>query len=406
VIQASSSVQSAPPGRRVFFIANGTCSDNVGGGDIHFFHMAQAAIDAGHPVQLLGGTALKNHLTPRGLAERMILTDDRKLPRVDLTRFKGQVLLFGDYLARYRRTLGQLDRIGLDDCVYAVTDYWFDALPAIRSRARRKIMILGMDCPSLGEILTQGRPDVTGTRLSSLYYWISQNLSLRKFQRCPHKRLLYVHPAMKPRLLRLGYREDELTFISNGLDVACADGIPPQEIIYDAVWIGRVHTQKGIDDLVATLSHLAKNVEHFRALIIGKVKEQLAPIIEAAGIAPHVHFTGFVSEAEKFRLFKSSRLFLMPSHYESWGIVIGEALACGTPVIAYDLDAYRPVFGDFVHYVPCFDLNGFRIESDRLIRGLRNGENYLAGKNLTEFKRRNSWTMAESIFCSAIEALK
>src|SRR4029077_2659721 len=160
-----------------------------------------------------------------------------------------------------------------------------------------------------------------------------------------------VHEAMKPRLLRMGYHESELVYISNGIDVRQADSVPDQEKIYDAVWTGRVHKQKGIEDLLATLVFLAAKLENFRAVIIGSAKKTLAPQIEALGIGDKVHFSGYVTEEEKFQLLKSSRLFLMPSHYECWGIVIGEALACGVPVVAYDVWAYRPIFGDFVRYV-------------------------------------------------------
>jgi hypothetical protein len=64
-------------------------------------------------------------------------------------------------------------------------------------------MILGMDCPTLSEIIFQTRPDVKSVRLPSIHYWLSQNLALRLFRRCKNKNF-YVHEAMKPRLLKMG----------------------------------------------------------------------------------------------------------------------------------------------------------------------------------------------------------
>jgi glycosyltransferase involved in cell wall biosynthesis len=218
--------------------------------------------------------------------------------------------------------------------------------------------------------------------------------------------MLYVHPAMRTRLLKLGYRESELVFGSNGVDVTVADQVPEQKRIYDVVWIGRVHTQKGIDDLVATLGYLAGRIDQFKALLIGRIKEELAPKIEALGISGHVHFPGFVDEAEKFRLFKSSRVFLMPSHYESWGLVIGEALACDVPVVAYDLEAFRPVFGEFLRYVTCFDLAAFQRAAEEQVQKMRRDENYLHRLDLAGFKHANSWEAVRTKFISALQDLK
>ena len=54
---------------------------------------------------------------------------------------------------------------------------------------------------------------------------------------------------------------------------------------------------------------------------------------------------------EKFRLIKSAKLFALPSYEEGWGIVIGEALACGTNVLAYDVKEIQTIWGDSVTWV-------------------------------------------------------
>lgn len=377
----------------------------LSGGDVHTLMMAQGAIEHGYPVHFFAGHGLKLQIEERALPVGLTLTDDGLLPVEKWDSVKGQVALLYDYTRRVRGTFRELHRVTAEDCVYMNTDFWWDALPGMRSRAQRKLMILGMDSPTLGQVIAASRPDVKPIRLPSLHYWLSQQIGLRWFQKCPRKRLFYVHPDQKPRLLRMGYRDDELVFISNGVDVARADTTPDQAKTYDAVWTGRVHAQKGIDDLLATLAHLSRELPDFKALLIGKVKERLQPRIQALGLEGQVEFSGYVSENEKFRLLKCSRLFLMPSHYESWGIVIGEALACGIPVLAYRLDCYPAVFGDLVRYVPCFDVGGYHNEAAQLVRQLRAGENYLEPGHLKQFKEENSWAAAQRKFCDAVAAL-
>jgi glycosyltransferase involved in cell wall biosynthesis len=391
--------------RRIVFIANTMYSRILSGGDVHTLMMAEGAVRRDHPVHIFAGHGLKLQIEERRLPVGLTLTDDGLLPVDQWDSLKGQASLFYDYTRRLRGSFRQLNQISEEDVAYLNTDLWWDVLPGIRSRARRKLMILGMDSPTLGQVLAASRPDVKPIRIPSLHYWFSQQLGLRLFRRCPRKRLFYVHPDQKPRLLRMGYREDELVFISNGVDVARADAIPEQTKEYDVVWTGRVHAQKGIDDLLATLSHLAREIPDFKAMLIGKVKERLEPRVRALKLNRHVQFSGYVSEDEKFRLLKCSRLFLMPSRYESWGIVIGEALACGAPVLGYRLDCYPAVFGDLVCYVPCFDSPAYRTEAARLVKALRAGENCLEPARLAKFKEENSWAAAQDKFCQAVAAL-
>ena len=391
--------------RQVHFVANCVYSDLVAGGDIHFFNMARATVESGFPLHFFGGHALKEHIRNRDIAATVTLTDQKKLRRINMETLEGQLRLLLNYLGKFLRTIRQLKKIQSDDIAYAVTDYWFDTVPVILSRARRKMMILGMDAPTLREIANRSRPDVTVTRLNSFYYWLSQNISLRLFRFCRMKRLFYVHPGMKPRLLRLGYRESELVFISNGFDMGTADQVPDQAKQYDVVWIGRWHRQKGIDDLVGTLKFLSERAKDFQAVVIGKVETELRPMLQDAGITGHVQFAGLVSESEKFRLFKASRVFLMPSTYESWGIVVGEALCSRVPVVAYDLPAYRPIFGNLVHYVPCFDREAFQKAALRVLIEARSAKTAVDDYALKQLRAEHSWEAARRRFAATLQEL-
>jgi len=207
---------------------------------------------------------------------------------------------------------------------------------------------------------------------------------------------------MERRLLRLGFREDEIVFISNGYDSNAEEAVPPQEKTYDVIWTGRPHRQKGIDDLLESLSYLSATVPDFRAVLVGKLQDVLGLEIRRRNLEKNVEFAGYVPEEEKFRLFKASRLFLMPSRYESWGIVIAEALSCGTNVLAYDLEPYRPIFGDLVEYVPGFDEARFRQKAVEMIRDIRAGGLRLPQEKLHSFKRENSWEAGKRKFAAAL----
>jgi len=440
---------------RLHFITNGVFTTSIAGGDIHFLKLAEGAAQAGYELNFFGGHALKEVIEKHRLPGTVTLTDDVKMPKVNQGALGGQFSMFHDMYGRHRRTIALLNRIAPEDFVYAVSDYWFDVVPTVRSRSARKLMVLHMEAPTLGQIITRGRPDVDPMRLASLHYWASQEWSLRRFCRFGRlwsadlrlrtnqdsrtvgseagapvekdtpparfragfndvtshpqtsaKHLFYLHPLMEPGLKKLGVHPDEMTLVSYGLEVAATDAVPRQERIYDAVWIGRVHRQKGIDDLLATLQWLAAKVPSFRAMFIGNVRDAVAPEIAARGLEKHVEFSGFVSEEEKIRLFKASRVFLMPSKHEGSPRVIGESLIAGTPVVAYDIPNYRPLFGNFVRYAPQFDLAAFQQTAEREILQMRSGANYLDQMDLARFKQENSWETTQGKFLSALQSLR
>lgn len=390
--------------RRLVCFVNGIFGEGIGGGDIYFKFMAQAAIAAGHPIQFFGGHAFQKYLDKQQLPKNLTLTDAAVGKLGDVGGLGGQFRLLFDFRKRLQGTLRQLDDVKPDDIAYAMSDYWFDSVPLIKCRARAKVLYLGMIAPTFKQVLTKGRPDVTTSRLPSLYYWLSQQSSLREFRKhCPNGIVTYSHPEMRDYLLTFGFPAGNLVYVPNGSDTALADRVPQPPKRYDVVWTGRVHPQKGVDDLLSTLSWLKEQLPDFKGLIIGKSKDALEPKIRELGLTGNVTFSGLVSEEEKFRLLKSSRVFVMPSRYESWGIVVGEAIVSGVPVVGYRLGCYPPVFGDFVRYVEPFDSEAFKLAVEDEVRKQRAGKNYMAALDWQKMKQQLSWETAQRNFLEALQ---
>jgi glycosyltransferase involved in cell wall biosynthesis len=397
----------APPvvRSRIFFFANGVYTEHIAGGDIHFVELAKAALDSGHSLTFVGASPLRRWAESLSGRPEVILTDNAVLPDNVEQSLAGQLRLFHHYALRFLRSLRLRNQIRPADCAYAVADTWYDGVPVAYSRASRKMLILHMEAPTLGEIIRKSRADVDRFRLASLHYWLSQRIALAAIRRCRHKRVLYVNPAMREKLLSVGFRASEISHISFGLDTEAADQVPELPKVYDAAWIGRAHRQKGIADLLHTLNLLSHQVPDFKAVLIGRGAEALRSEISHLNLQGNVTFFGSVSETEKYRLLRTSRVFLMPSRYEGAPRTIGEAIASNVPVVAYDVPTYRPVFGDLLQYVPCFDSEAFCKTARTAILRERAGQHALDVEAVDNFKKENSWKATHATFLRALNDL-
>jgi len=395
-----------PAHPRLVCFVNGVYKKHIAGGDIYLTHIIRGVAEAGYPVHFFGGHALQWFLERQNLPANLTLTDKRIAEFGDDSSISGQAKMFVDYWRRLVGSLRKLKEVRREDIAFVVSDFWWDIVPLILSRSSRKILYLGMMAPSFKEIILRTRADVPASRVASLHYWFAQQLALRWFRFVKKGFVTYGHPEMREYLLKFGYRDSQMTSVPNAIDVKTVDGVPAQSKQFDLAWTGRVHAQKGIDDLLATMKWLGEKIPDFRMVIIGKSKETLEPVIREMGLTANVTFSGLVSEEEKFRLLKASRVFAMPSHYESWGIVVGEAVAAGTAVVAYELQCYPSVFGKFVRYVKCFDMDAFKRTVEEEIRNQRAGKNYLADLDLEKLKHSLSWQASQEAFCDLLRKVE
>ena len=123
------------------------------------------------------------------------------------------------------------------------------------------------------------------------------------------------------------------------------------------LYIGRLdRDQKGLDTLLGAWSLMAAP-ERPPLVIAGDGRDGLALRldVEVRGLEASVRFVGRVDGPAKAVLFRRARLVVMPSRYETFGIVAAEAMAAGVPLIASDLPELREVAGAGAWLVPPAD---------------------------------------------------
>lgn len=117
--------------------------------------------------------------------------------------------------------------------------------------------------------------------------------------------------------------------------VRCKLGMPEDEPV--VLYVGRIEPLKGIDVLVRAA---AQTDSPFRLLIVGgdgkdaARKEELTELASEVGVAERLTFLDAVPHRDLPLYYNAADICVVPSYYESFGLVAVEAMACGTPVIA------------------------------------------------------------------------
>jgi D-inositol-3-phosphate glycosyltransferase len=105
------------------------------------------------------------------------------------------------------------------------------------------------------------------------------------------------------------------------------------------LYVGRFAPVKGLDRLIAAIAHL-KQYSSLRLMIVGGDGSQNNSTIElqrltrAFNIRDAVTFVGRVDHNDLPLYYSAADVLVVPSYYESFGLVALESLACGTPVVA------------------------------------------------------------------------
>lgn len=134
-----------------------------------------------------------------------------------------------------------------------------------------------------------------------------------------------------------------LAVVENGVDsVALPEDTgpsgPPR-----VTMLGRIDPVKGIDLALAAFGLLCREQPGVELVLAGPDRDGHLPAYqrEAAGRGLRVHFPGLVSGPDKTALLASTSVFWLCSRMESFGNVVLEALAAGTPVVAVRSTPWR-----------------------------------------------------------------
>ena len=151
--------------------------------------------------------------------------------------------------------------------------------------------------------------------------------------------VVVVSEMTKKDLEDIGGGDGDIHVISNGVDLDGVGGIIPSDQGCDVLFVGRLIKEKNVDVLIEAVALVRKDIPGVKCCVIGDgpEREQLVELARARGLVDNgngnVRFIEFIEYDEMIARMKSSKVLVLPSGREGFGMVVVEAFACGVPVV-------------------------------------------------------------------------
>ena len=148
-------------------------------------------------------------------------------------------------------------------------------------------------------------------------------------------------------MVKKGVCKDKIRYVPNGIPESLlekASGKEKNDFIkkynlkdkFVISYLGRIQKYKGIDQVIKILPNLLRIKKNLTFLVAGKDvgdKERLLKLVKKLKLEKNIKFLS-VSDKEKEQLYSVSEIFILPSDWEAFGIVLLEAMAKGCAVIS------------------------------------------------------------------------
>ncbi len=217
-------------------------------------------------------------------------------------------------------------------------------------------------------------------------YTFHNPLSVNYFQKMPpglkilslHSKNLNVCFLSNSHLKLCKLKFKRVWTVYNGIDINFFKFSKKPENFF--LWVGRVEPKKGVENAIK-----AAKMAKVKLLLVGKIDPERKKYFEKVikpNLSRKIKYLGELPARELLKLYRKAKALLFPLEWdEPFGLVMAEAMACGTPVIAFKMGSAPEVVKDGItgFVVPFLDKRG-----KKNIKGLVE-----AIKNIEKIKREN-----------------
>jgi glycosyltransferase involved in cell wall biosynthesis len=142
----------------------------------------------------------------------------------------------------------------------------------------------------------------------------------------------------------------EVTEINPGVDTSAftVDGPKIKSNGLTVLFVGRFVPAKNIPLLLEAFAEVLKKVPDSKLILVGDgpLKEKIVSKVDSLGISESVQMPGYIKNDQLPQFYRTADVFALTSRHESFGMVLLEAMSCGTPVVASQVGAVPELISD------------------------------------------------------------
>ncbi|MBU1868153.1 glycosyltransferase [Patescibacteria group bacterium] len=213
-----------------------------------------------------------------------------------------------------------------------------------------------------------------GNFLSNTLIYLIQQISIAMIRRKADL-VLVLNSSLRTKLIRQEFKAKKIKVSGAGINFLkiLQYKCPQASQKWTGVFVGRLHSSKGVFDLPKIWELVCIKNPAAKLAIIGEASANTTHRLESEFEKRKVRKSnyrifGYLPRPEMFKILKNSRVFLFCDHEAGWGIAPAEAMACGLPIIGYDLPVFGNVFKKGFITVPQFNTQAFAEQLIKLIK--------------------------------------
>lgn len=348
----------------LYCVANGFAHRSMSGGAKIFIETVRAHINNGIKVVIITNKIGIFLFNQENIGDvEFILTDEKE---EDLL---NPISIFFWYIKRGIKScqiISQIKRRPGNKIWLFESDFYCNTITTPFLKNEKLIVIFAMVAPSpfYGYINKLHFPSI-----QEFHYYVSNLftfLIIRIFKKISN--VIFI--AITPNVLEDLKRNKIISKFNTEIIYPGIDDFTSQnyEKIYDFVWIGRNHPQKGIDDLEKIILYIKKEMHDFKILIIGELEDRMNNFAKTHNCAQNIVAVGKKYNKEKFALLSQAKVFLFTSHFESLGIVVIENMLVENLIVGFDIASSRVNYEGKMEFVKQFDTYEFADKAIDLLK--------------------------------------
>jgi glycosyltransferase involved in cell wall biosynthesis len=233
--------------------------------------------------------------------------------------------------------------------IYSASEFWMDSLPAfiIKIRYPNVIWIAAwfQTAPNPLVGFTVGVRD-RAYKLSAFYYWFMQ-LPIKPLIEKFADYILINNEDEKKQFSKI----DKLKVILGAVNIKDINEFQKSNKskpkLYDAVFQGRFHPQKGVVELIDVWKLVTKEIPDAKLAMVGDgpLMQAVKDRIDLYKLENNITLFGYVFDGpEKYKIFSQSKIVVHPAFYDSGGMAAAEAMAFGLPCVGFNLESYKSYY--------------------------------------------------------------